>query len=81
MSSLKFIKNDCDLVCRFHPQESGLNYVASNIKQYDEAYIKRVFKITKEDITPIYDEIDTTDLNEDILELILNDNIESIEFV
>lgn len=81
MSSLKFIKSDHDLVCRFQPQELGLKYVASNIRQYGEAYIKRVFKVTKEDITPIYDEIDHDNWDEDLLELILKESIESIEFV
>ncbi|WP_142968864.1 Shedu immune nuclease family protein [Enterococcus faecalis] len=81
MSSLEFIKRSQDLVCQFWPQELGLKYVASNIHKYGEAYIKRVFKVTKEDILPVHDDFDDVNWDEDLLELILNESIESIEFV
>lgn len=40
-----------------------------------------MFKVTKEDILPVHDDFDDVNWDEDLLELIFNESIESIEFV
>ncbi|EHY0678765.1 DUF4263 domain-containing protein [Listeria monocytogenes] len=81
MSSLKFKKNGPNLVCQFKPEEGGLNYIVEKINSCGEACIKKIFKVTREDISFISNEVDDTNNDEDILELILSGRIEVIEFI
>lgn len=82
MSSLKFIKTDNKLICKYSPTWAGLGPISSHIKTYGTATIRKIFTVTKEDLrlskTEYYykDELD----NIDILDLIDKSQIEDVEF-
>ena len=82
MSSLKFIKAENKLICQYSPEWVGLGPISSRIKTYGIATIRRLFKVTKEDLrlskSEYYykDEFD----NIDILDLIDQSKIEDVEF-
>ncbi len=50
MSSLKFIKAENKLICQYSPDWVGLGPISSRIKTYGIATIRRLFKVTKEDL-------------------------------
>ena len=82
MSSLKFIKTENKLICKYSPAWAGLGPISSHIKTDGIAIIRRLFKVTKEDLrlskSEYYykDEFD----NIDILDLIDQSEIEDVEF-
>ena len=83
MSSLVFIKTENELVCKYSPAWTGLAPISSRIKTDKFATIRRVFKVTKDDLRPsqsaYYYEDEFADI--DILDLIDQSKIEDVEFI